>query len=76
MVESFLSYTDYIESASFGANLINSFYEEYSFLTLVKINKKLDEQGIYTDLLQKFRDEGHEVLFFPSERRDKKPAIS
>jgi glycosyltransferase involved in cell wall biosynthesis len=43
------------------------------FLTLVKI-KTLDERGIYTDLLRKFRDEGHEVFVLcPSERRDKKP---
>jgi glycosyltransferase involved in cell wall biosynthesis len=42
------------------------------FLTLVKI-KTLDERGIYTDLLRKFRDEGHKVFVVtPSERRDKK----
>lgn len=42
------------------------------FLTLVKI-KSLEERGIYTDLLRKFREEGHEVfLVSPSERRDKK----
>ncbi|MFE3871952.1 glycosyltransferase family 4 protein [Flavobacterium sp. ZS1P70] len=42
------------------------------FLTLVKINT-LDERGIYTDLLRKFRDEGYEVFVLcPSERRDKK----
>jgi glycosyltransferase involved in cell wall biosynthesis len=42
------------------------------FLTLVKI-KNLDERGIYTDLLRKFSDEGHEVFVVcPSERRDKK----
>jgi glycosyltransferase involved in cell wall biosynthesis len=43
------------------------------FLTLVKINT-IDERGIYTDLLRKFSDKGHEVFVLcPSERRDKKP---
>ncbi|WP_243699478.1 glycosyltransferase family 4 protein [Flavobacterium caseinilyticum] len=38
---------------------------------MVKINT-LKERGIYTDLLRKFRDEGHEVFVVsPSERRDK-----
>lgn len=42
------------------------------FLTLIKI-KSLEERGIYTDLLRKFRDEGCEVFIVcPSERRDKK----
>ncbi|MDO9509998.1 MAG: glycosyltransferase family 4 protein [Candidatus Magasanikbacteria bacterium] len=42
------------------------------FLTLVKI-KSLSERGIYTDLLRKFKEEGHEVFVVnPSERRDKK----
>ena len=42
------------------------------FLTLVKI-KSLEERGIYTDLLRKFTEEGHEVFVVnPSERRDKK----
>lgn len=42
------------------------------FLTLVKI-KTLDERGIYTDLLRKFRAEGHSVFIVsPTERRDKK----
>ncbi len=42
------------------------------FLTLVKI-KSLEERGIYTDLLRKFREEGHKVFVVsPSERRDKK----
>lgn len=42
------------------------------FLTLAKI-KTLDERGIYTDLLRKFRDEGHRVFVVsPTERRDKK----
>lgn len=43
------------------------------FLTLVKINT-LDERGIYTDLLRKFRDEGHNVsVVTPLERRENKP---
>lgn len=42
------------------------------FLTLAKINS-LDERGIYSDLLRKFRDEGFEVFVVsPLERRDKK----
>lgn len=42
------------------------------FLTLVKI-KTLDDRGIYTDLLRKFREEGHRVyIVSPSERREKK----
>ncbi|SHM94040.1 glycosyltransferase family 4 protein [Flavobacterium xinjiangense] len=42
------------------------------FLTLVKI-KTLEERGIYTDLLRKFKQEGHRVFVVsPSERRDKK----
>ena len=43
------------------------------FLTIYKI-EKLEERGIYTDLIRKFRDEGHEVFVVnPSERREKKP---
>lgn len=42
------------------------------FLTIVKINS-ISERGIYTDLLRKFRDEGHEVFVVtPIERREKK----
>lgn len=42
------------------------------FLTIYKI-EKLEERGIYTDLIRKFRDEGHEVFVVnPSERREKK----
>ena len=41
------------------------------FLTILKINS-LDERGIYTDLLRKFRDEGHDVFIVsPAERRYK-----
>jgi glycosyltransferase involved in cell wall biosynthesis len=42
------------------------------FLTLVKI-KSIEERGIYSDLLRKFRDEGFEVFVVsPLERREKK----
>lgn len=42
------------------------------FLTMVKINSFLD-RGIYTDLLRKFYEEGHEVYAVcPVERREKK----
>ncbi len=42
------------------------------FLTIVKI-ENIEERGIYTDLLRKFRDEGHEVFIVSSlERRDRK----
>ena len=42
------------------------------FLTLVKI-ESMQDRGIYTGLLCKFREEGHEVFVItPSERRDKK----
>lgn len=43
------------------------------FLTLVKIDD-LEERGIYTDLLRKFREEGHTVsVVTPLERRENKP---
>ena len=42
------------------------------FLTMVKINSFRD-RGIYTDLLRKFYEEGHELYAVcPSERREKK----
>jgi len=41
------------------------------FLTIYRINN-LSERGIYTDLMRKFRDEGHKVFIVtPSERRYK-----
>ncbi|MEO8234887.1 MAG: glycosyltransferase family 4 protein [Flavobacterium sp.] len=41
------------------------------FLTMVKINS-LNDRGIYTDLLRKFSQEGHEVFAVcPIERREK-----
>jgi len=43
------------------------------FLTIVKIDS-VSDRGIYTDLLRKFRDEGHNVFAVsPAERRYKKP---
>jgi glycosyltransferase involved in cell wall biosynthesis len=42
------------------------------FLTMVKINS-FSERGIYTDLLSKFHEEGHEVFAVcPIERREKR----
>ena len=43
------------------------------FLTLAKI-ESIENQGIYPDLLRKFRDNGHEVtIVYPSERKYKSP---
>lgn len=43
------------------------------FLTLVEINS-IEERGIYTDLLRKFRNEGHSItIVTPQERRKKIP---
>lgn len=40
------------------------------FLTMVKMNS-VEGRGIYTDLMRKFRDEGHKVyIVSPTERRD------
>ena len=42
------------------------------FLTISNIDT-LDKQGIYPDLMRKFRDEGHHVhIVSPTERRHKK----
>lgn len=39
------------------------------FLTLAKI-ESIEDNGIYTDLLRKFRDEGHNVtVICPNERK-------
>ena len=41
------------------------------FLTLAKINS-IEVQGIYTDLLRKFRDNGHDLIIVsPTERKFK-----
>ncbi|RFN57981.1 glycosyltransferase WbuB [Marixanthomonas ophiurae] len=41
------------------------------FLTMVKINS-IEDRGIYTDLLRKFRNEGHEIcITTPTQRRNK-----
>lgn len=40
------------------------------FLTMVSSLRNVDESGIYTDLVRKFRDEGHDVyIMAPNERR-------
>ena len=40
------------------------------FLTMVKMNS-VEDRGIYTDLMRKFRDKGHKVyIVSPTERRD------
>ncbi|TDE04771.1 glycosyltransferase family 4 protein [Flavobacterium sandaracinum] len=45
------------------------------FLTMVKINS-FSDRGIYTDLLSKFYEEGHEVFAVcPVERREKKKSF-
>ncbi len=42
------------------------------FLTMVKI--EMGQSGIYSDLMRKFRDEGHNVyIVSPIERRDRQP---
>lgn len=44
------------------------------FLTIYRINN-ISEKGIYTDLMRKFRDEGHNVyIVSPSERRYNEPS--
>ena len=40
------------------------------FLTMSSGMTKISESGIYTDLMRKFRDEGHDVyIIYPNERR-------
>ncbi len=40
------------------------------FLTMASGMETVEKSGIYTDLMRKFRDEGHEVyIVFPNERR-------
>ena len=40
------------------------------FLTMSSGMRTIDESGIYTDLMRKFRDEGWEVyIVYPNERR-------
>ena len=40
------------------------------FLTMSSSIKNIESSGIYTDLMRKFRDEGHEVyIIYPHERR-------
>ena len=40
------------------------------FLTMVSGIQHIEASGIYTDLMRKFRDQGHEVyIMYPRERR-------
>lgn len=44
------------------------------FLTMSSNFDNIEKRGIYTDLMRKFRDEGHEVyIIHPNERRSGKP---
>ena len=44
------------------------------FLTMSSGMRTIDESGIYTDLMRKFRDEGWEVyIVYPNERRQGRP---
>ena len=44
------------------------------FLTMSSGMTKISESGIYTDLMRKFRDEGHDVyIIYPNERRTGRP---
>ena len=44
------------------------------FLTMSSGMAKISESGIYTDLMRKFRNEGHDVyIIHPNERRTGRP---
>ena len=44
------------------------------FLTMSSGFANIEARGIYTDLMRKFRDEGHEVyIIHPNERRTGRP---
>ena len=44
------------------------------FLTMSSGFANIEARGIYTDLMRKFRDEGHEVyIIHPNERRNGRP---
>lgn len=44
------------------------------FLTMASGMKDIDSRGIYSDLMRKFRNEGHEVyIIYPNERRNGMP---
>ena len=44
------------------------------FLTMSSGMEKIEASGIYTDLMRKFRDEGHQVyIMYPRERKLGKP---
>ena len=43
------------------------------FLTMLSSLRDVEAKGIYSDLMRKFRDEGHEVyIIYPNERRSLK----
>lgn len=44
------------------------------FLTMLSSLRDIEAKGIYSDLMRKFRDEGHEVyIIYPNERRSGRP---
>lgn len=46
------------------------------FLTMTSGFSNIEARGIYTDLMRKFRDEGHEVyIIYPNERKTGKPTV-
>lgn len=53
-----------------GKIIIQGLYMNILFLTMSSGIEKFQARGIYTDLMRKFRDEGHEVyIVFPRERK-------
>lgn len=54
--------------------IIQILYMNILFLTMSSGIEKFQARGIYTDLMRKFRDEGHEVyIVFPRERKHGHP---
>lgn len=50
-------------------------YKKLIFLTMVRLDE-ISRRGIYTDLMRKFRSEGHEVyIVTPRERREGEPTL-
>lgn len=55
-------------------NIKNDYKMNVLFLTMTSGFDDIDTRGIYTDLMRKFRTEGHEVyIVYPNERRTGKP---
>lgn len=55
-------------------NIKNDYKMNVLFLTMTSGFDNIDTRGIYTDLVRKFRTEGHEVyIVYPNERRTGKP---